>query len=413
MGIENHNPTFSGVMIPEDFLKWKADDQWVFVCEKFNVSNKMNIIQILKTTPMPKSSLEQIFYMAARKNIFNDITKITMSLGQLMGLEESLRCSKKEINLKRNKQQLLENKELFETPVNYKQSVDDIRKNIHERLLHNFPLMDPGQMFQMMTDMKLTAIPTEQYGMNHIAGAGCVTTRGIFDAHDPSATGITLKDFVKKNAIKVNSGARKFVGGLEEGSPFIESEVQLEEITEIGECMEALFMLDAYKRRACMVDCSLEPLRRFLARRAWFIWDKEFRPTDVSPAKFCAGFIDYVTQQNAARFQAKLPFLVYTDMADTVKDFRMNIRGIDNTKTGANNQNGNQRFKQHNKNFPKQKHDKICGYFNRTPGCNIKGKECSTKKGGTYLHVCNFETASGVMCRGDHPAFNHKAKQDK
>lgn len=363
---------------------------------------------------MPKKSLEEIFYMAARKNIFNDITKITMSLGQLMGLEESLRNAKKEVSLKRNRQQLLENKELFDTPVIYKQSADDIKSSIHERLLYNFPLMDPGLMFQMMTDTKQTSIPTEQYNMNHIAGAGCVTTRGIFDAHDPSATGITLKDFVKKNAIKVNSGARKFVGGMEEGTPFIESEVQLEEITEMGECMEAFFMVDAYKRRACMVDCSLEPLRRFLARRAFFIWDKEFRPSDVPAAKFCAGFIDYVMQQNAARFQAKLPFLVYTDMADTVKDFKMNIRGVDNTKSGPNNQNGNQRFRQQNKNFSnKQRNDKVCGFFNRAAGCNIKGKECTTKKGVTYLHLCNFETANGVMCRGDHPATQHKVKQDK
>lgn len=350
---------------------------------------------------MTKTGLAQIFKLAAKKQVFNDITKITMTLGALVTMEDSLRSSKKETNLRKNKNQLIENKELLDNPVQYKECVDNVKTDIHERLFHNFPLLSAGTMFQKIAQSKVTSIPTDQYNMNHINGAGCVTTRGIFEAHDLSSTSITLKDFVKKNASKANSGARKFVGGMDQGVPFVESDVQLEEITDMEECMEAFTMLLAVRKRACMVDCSLEPLQRFLARRAWFIWDKEYKPTNVSSAKFCAAFIDFVLQQNGARFQAELSFLTYNEMTDALKEFKMNIRGADNPRAAYGNQNKK----------PQGLQPKLCLYFNKPAGCNTKGRSCSTKFGVKYLHLCNVET-NGTVCRGEHAAMNHKMKQE-
>ncbi len=70
---------------------------------------------------MTKTGLAQIFKLAAKKQVFNDITKITMTLGALVTMEDSLRSSKKETNLRKNKNQLIENKELLDNPVQYKE----------------------------------------------------------------------------------------------------------------------------------------------------------------------------------------------------------------------------------------------------------------------------------------------------
>lgn len=358
-------------------------------------------------TPISKDAIKAIFPFAAQQGIFEESSCLTMPVSQLRQTNAN---AKKELdpataNIKKDKKQMDLNNLNILIPREFT-GTEDMQENIHPRLFYNAPIMDSGKLFQMLARNKdKKPLATDQYNLNHINGAGCITTKGWFDAHDLESHSVTSKNYCNKNFNKVMSGGRRFVFGKDDQEGSIETEIALDECEEVSEAMECLLMISAARRRANILDYSIEPLQRYLARNTWFMSHPD-RPQHVPAGRFCAGFIDFVLKQNAARFHSVQPHLYYNQMDDMLKEFKMNCKfsntnfeqGSRNIKN-LGNKNGNSR----NTGKNGKQTSKPCWYYNTQRGCRNK-TDCTTGP-----HVCSVKT-SGRLCGQAHPAHLHESK---
>lgn len=304
---------------------------------------------------------------------------------------------------KRDIKQLAVNNKNILVPRKF-EGTDDMLDKIHPRLFYNAPLTESGKLFQMMARNKhMKPVTTDQYNLNHMNGAGCITTKGWFDAHDLESHSVTSKNYCHKNFNKGMSGNRRFIFGQEDHDGTIETEISLDECEDVSEAMECLVMIAAARRRANILDYSLEPLQRYLARNTWFMSHPD-RPSNVSAGRFAAGFIDHVLKNNAARFQSVQPHLNYNQMDDIMKEFKMTCKfnnrpfgqGSRNNKDQGNKNSGNKDANNSNK--------PPCHYFNQPAGCKFK-KKCRTGP-----HLCSVQIGANKTCQKEHPAHLHDAK---
>ena len=345
---------------------------------------------------------------------FDDIGKITMPLSQLRALEDSLANDQSDVDSRKTRRQMDTNNKRVQMPVKYEAMTDDLSADCYPRLLYNFPLMDPAEIFTSMAKKRVIPIASDMYPLHHINGGGCVTLKGWFEVANLGSTTISIKDFLLKNALRSNSGARRITTGQEGGAHFLETDAALQEATSAKETAEAFSMLLILRHRACPADCSLEPLLRFMSIHLFFVGDKEFKPESVNAGAFSAGFIDTVLHLNGMRFNTRMPFLGYAKLYNVLREYKMTVMDV----------RGNEYNKQeHKQGYPKQKHENqnkgktntfFCHRFNNEKGnlCNSNDGECRGKFGQEFKHLCTFKFSSGHMCKKAHPASKHKTKQE-
>ena len=400
----------NGFKMPENFEDMAPEDQWRAVVIHCKIKDASNIMDIL-STPIPKESLLTVFPNAGRgSKVFDDVSKITMPLSQLRALEESLANDNMDGDVRKTRRQMDMNNKRLQAPVKYEEITDDLTKDCHPRLFHNFPLVDPMDLFKSMAKQKIIPIATDLYPLHHINGGGCVTMKGWFEAANLGSTTISIKDFLLKNALRANSGARRITSGQEGGSHFIETDVPFKEVTGLQDCMEAFSLLMMIRRRACPADLSLEPLHRFLAVHAYFCGDKEFRPQNVNAGAFSAGLIDKILHLNGMRYNTRMPFLSYSELYNELKEYKMTFR---DTRTNELPKHDN---KPNNSNSRAGKGNNACFKYNSPKGntCKTSGSECTGKYGAQFKHLCNCKHPDGNLCNQSHPASQHtKTKTEK
>ena len=397
--------------MPNNFYSMTAGEQWRSIVIHCKIRDSSMILDILGS-PIPKESLLEIFPNAGRTNkVFEDDTRITMPLSQLRALEDSLSNERSEYDVRKTKRQMDQNNKRIKAPVEYAATQDNLETDVHPRLLHNFTLVDPVKVSEDMTRNNVQPIPTDLYPLQHINGGGCITLKGWFEAANLGSTTISLKDFLLKNALRANSGARRVTSGQDNGTHFLESEIPLEEVTCLGDCMEGFCMLMLARSRACPADCSMEPINRFISAHVYFIGDTKHKPDGVNPGVFSAAFIDHVLKQNGLRYSTKMPFLVYTELHQTLDEFKMTIKG---TRSNDNQrQDHKHNNKQNNKNTRSKGKDGnstlTCFRFNNPKGnqCSKSDGECTGKHGAVYRHLCNFKFSGGNTCNKPHPVSQH------
>lgn len=398
--------------MPANFMALTAEDQWRSVVVHCKIRDSSNINDILNT-PIPKESLMAVFPNAGRiAKVFTDIGKITMPLSQLRALEDSLANEQSEVDSRKTRRQMDANNKRIQMPVKYEATTDDLSADCHPRLLYNFPIKDPMEIFTSMAKKRIIPIASDLYPLHHINGGGCVTLKGWFEVANLGSTTISIKDFLLKNALRTNSGARRITTGQEGGAHFMETSVALQEATSAKECAEAFSMLLILRHRACPADCSLEPLFRFLNIHLFFVGDKEFKPESVNAGAFAAGFIDTVLHLNGMRFNTRMPFLSYAELYNVLREYKMTVkdtRGNENSRQDHKQGHSQQKQWSQNKGTPM-----FCHRFNNEKGnlCRVTDGDCTGKFGKTFKHLCNFKYPNGNMCKKAHPASKHKTKQE-
>lgn len=237
--------------MPANFMTLTPEDQWRNVVVHCKIRDSSNINDILNT-PIPKESLMAVFPNAGRiAKAFDDIGKITMPLSQLRALEDSLANDQSDVDSRKTRRQMDANNKQVQMLVKYEAMTDDLSADCYPRLLYNFPLMDPAEIFTSMAKKRIIPIASDMYPLHHINGGGCVTLKGWFEVANLGSTTISIKDFLLKNALRSNSGARRITTGQEGGAHFLETDAALQEATSAKETAKAFSMLMILRHRAC------------------------------------------------------------------------------------------------------------------------------------------------------------------
>lgn len=410
----------NGYQVPANFFLLSPQEQWKLTVELCDFSDHTSVLRVLNS-PIPIESIKVIFPNAAFSGAFEDSSKITMELMHLRKLDETLGSA--DVEGSRSAKQLAKNNLRIKQEIRYHEELDDSDSKIHRRLFSNHPYTEPTKLFQSLATNNVKPVAHNIYKLSHINGAGCVTTRGWFEAHNLASTTISLKDFHRKNYVKTNSGAAKrWKSGAEGVDNVFECEITLDEIDDLGEFFEAWFMLRLIKGRACMIDSSLEPLDRFLSKNVYFMSSKD-KPSSMNPGKFCAGFVDAVIQINGARFASGESFLTYNMLQDALKDYQMPLMRADNPGGGGGgggNGGGGRGGRGGGRGGGAQRPspgpsgsgaqpDSVCKFFNTEKGCNYSSGAYCEWNNKRYLHLCNVKE-NGQICRAKHTASKHIKK---
>jgi hypothetical protein len=133
-------------------------------------------------------------------------------------------------------------------------------------------------------------------------------------------------------------------------------------------------------------------------------------------------FVDKVLRENASRASAREPPLTYREAKERWGDTLEKRAGFGarssaansfardggsgpNTRSGqANPKRARAGAQSRGKDAKTAAGEPVCFHYNRKNGCNRakKGAGCDDGRGGTYVHVCNFETAAGKFCLAQH-----------
>ena len=133
-------------------------------------------------------------------------------------------------------------------------------------------------------------------------------------------------------------------------------------------------------------------------------------------------FVDKVLRENASRASAREPPLTYREAKERWADVLEKRAGYGarpaagagyarDGGSGASQKGGPAGAKRaragtqsKGKEAKTAAGEPVCFHFNRKNGCNRakKGAGCDDGRGGTYAHVCNFETAAGKFCLSQH-----------
>ena len=291
-------------------------------------------------------------------------------------------------------QTLIDNKEKVIKTYSFDKTHDDLKENIHPRVLLRCPVVSAGALFKLHKHKAhdlFTQLPIDAYDMSHIGLAGQVTPKGWAQAHDLGCVEISLCNFTRENFNKVANNTRQCatIGSTAEGNTYIEHGDASVPISRLPEFMQALNNLMCIRRRVYAYDFSMEPILAYLTQNWFFSGDqhKQYRH-DLTPGAFCAQFTEWILRKNAVRYQSGSDFLNLTEINTEFDIFK-----AQRNPTTHNNQH----FKKPNE-FAKK-----CTYFNTGNCYNQTKAECNNGK-----HLCSANKGKGRTCNMRHPAKDHR-----
>ena len=267
--------------------------------------------------------------------------------------------------------------------------------------------------------------PLSSYDMASIGLGGCVSAKGWVEIHDPASSSISIKMFL--------------LGNTEKKSKSHDTEFQ--EMEDLREFKNALRTLRAAMACVHPWNRSIDALESFLYQSDFC--SKELASMDKQVA-LLTKFVDYPLSENACRWRDMEPFLTTRDLRGTWADF-FSQRSSSMTKkpqqTAPSRSQPSQRtFSSYHSNSHHQPQppatsqpsstqpgpsqpsnrynaaphlflDDVCYLWN-IGRCSKPANACSTKRGRSLRHVCNFrpDPANPMLsCGKDHPCYtNHK-----
>ncbi len=290
-------------------------------------------------------------------------------------------------------QSLIDNKEKVLINYSFDKATDDLKENIHPRVLLRCPVVSAGSLFKLHKEKAsrlFPQLPIDAYDMSHIGLAGQVTPKGWAQAHDLGCVEISLCNFTRENFNKVVNNSRQCatISSTAEGNTYIEHSDASVQISRLPEFLQALNNLMCIRRRVYAYDFSIEPILAYLTQN-WFFSGEEQRAyrQDTTPGAFCAQFAEWILRKNAVRYQTGTEFMNLTEINTEFEVFKLQRKTYHNTTN----------FKKHNDMTKK------CSFFN-SGNCFLQAKgECSLGK-----HLCAAKNSKGKICNMRHPAKEHR-----
>ena len=267
--------------------------------------------------------------------------------------------------------------------------------------------------------------PLSSYDMASIGLGGCVSAKGWVEIHDPASSSISIKMFS--------------LGNTEKKSKSHDAEFQ--EMEDLREFKNALRTL-----RAAMA--CVHPWTRSVDALESFLYQSNFCSAELASmdkqVALLTKFVDYVLSENACRWRDMEPFLTTRDLRGTWADFfsQRSATMLKKPQHAASSkpQSSQRTFSSYHNNSQQQplppstsqsssSHpasglassrynaaphlflDDVCYLWN-IGRCSKPASACTTKRGRSLRHVCNFrpDPANPMLsCGKDHPCYtNHK-----
>jgi len=269
------------------------------------------------------------------------------------------------------------------------------------------------------------------YDMEALGAAGCVTAKGWDVLHHPGNPDISIRLFSVTNVGQASSGARMVQILGEEG---IAVHDNMKEVGDMTELKLAMRNLKLAARQAAPWNFSFEVLDSYLLANDYM--DKELAGVSKK-ASVLAGFIDHVLKVNASRYTQQAEFLDLQKLATTWtawwgarksgQAFSSNSNQGQSNKSGFKNKSSNQgssssfsRPNQNSPNFTNAKYsgppsvENMCKRFNNG-NCNNHYSNCGvvTTRGPLKLyHLCNYSVKRDGKfdyCKQRHERVRHES----
>lgn len=288
-------------------------------------------VQEMYSLGVKRAELEELFPNLARDSVFDQARSKFRTFQQLLNKEdEADKQEVKKIYQRATSTTLQQNKAKVVRPYEFGPSVDDLVNDIHTRLFLRAPVSDPRQWMiahrESGKDL-FPQLPIDDYKFSHVNLSGQVTPLGVQQGHNQGCLDFSLNNFHESNFNKASNRSQQIRIGSNDGqSTTFETEDSTVQINSMPDFLMAFNNAELYRRRACLIDCSFEPIRRFFDLNVYFLGDR-LAPIrgGMQPGIFCAKFAEHIIKKNAARYEDGEGFMTLSDIQTEFNSYQVMI----------------------------------------------------------------------------------------
>ncbi len=153
--------------------------------------------------------------------------------------------------------------------------------------------------------------PLASYDFDSVGIAGCITSKGLFDMHNPANPNLKLKHFSSTNPVSSSLNSRRLT--LANGDHAVDINESFRELEHMSDFKAALRVDMKAKTIVWPFNHSISAIKSFMDSSVYCA-KKTAHLSDKERAQELAAFVDHVFHTNSHRWVAKQGFLTATGL---------------------------------------------------------------------------------------------------